>query len=72
MNSYTMEDNVIVINRDLTELDIFVRDFLNVFKKHNDYLIVSGFVSIVTGRSRGTEDVDMSEMSIRKLRALAL
>ena len=58
-NGYQLEGDVIVIERDLTELDSFVRDFLKVLKKHSDYLIVSGFVSISTGRTRGTEDVDI-------------
>ena len=56
---YELKENVIVINRDLTELDLFVKDFLDVLKKHSDHLIVSGFVSISTGRTRGTEDVDI-------------
>lgn len=56
---YEIEQGKIVINRELTELDIFVRDFINVLKKHSNYLIVSGFVSIATGRPRGTEDVDI-------------
>jgi hypothetical protein len=59
MKGYFLEGDTIVINRGLTELDIFVRDFLDVIKKHCDYLIVSGFVSISTGRTRGTEDVDI-------------
>ena len=56
---YYFEDGVIVINRELTELDLFVKDFLRVLKKYSDYLIVSGFVSIATGRPRGTEDIDI-------------
>ncbi len=56
---YLIEGDVIAINRELTELDLFVRDFLDVLKKHSDYLIVSGYVSISTGRTRGTEDVDV-------------
>ncbi len=56
---YALDGGVIVLNRDLTELDLFVKNFLDVFKKHSDYLIVSGFVSISTGRARGTEDVDI-------------
>ena len=56
---YELKEDVIVINRDLTELDLFVKDFLDVLKKHSEYLIVSGFVSISTGRTRGTEDVDL-------------
>ncbi|MEN7982678.1 MAG: hypothetical protein ABFQ65_04495, partial [Nanoarchaeota archaeon] len=51
--------DTIVINRSLTDLDLFVKDFLHIFKRHTDYLIVSGFVGICTGRIRGTEDVDI-------------
>lgn len=57
--AYFLDNGVIVLERDLTELDIFVKRFLEVFKKHSDYLVVSGFVSISTGRTRGTEDVDI-------------
>ncbi len=53
------EENVLVIDRTLTELDLFVKSFLEILQKHVDYLIVSGFVSISTGRTRGTEDVDV-------------
>jgi len=56
---YIFKDKTIIIQRELTELDIFVKDFLDVLKKHSDYLIVSGFVSISSGRTRGTEDVDI-------------
>jgi len=58
-NAYHIDNDTIIIERDLTELDIFVKDFLNILKKHSDYLIVSGYVSIATGRTRGTEDVDL-------------
>jgi hypothetical protein len=57
--AYKLESGVIIIDRDLTELDLFVKDFLQVLKKHSGYLIVSGFVSISTGRPRGTEDIDI-------------
>ena len=43
----------------MTKLDLFVKDFLDILKRHSDYLVVSGFVSISTGRTRGTEDVDI-------------
>ncbi|MBW2968858.1 tetratricopeptide repeat protein [Candidatus Woesearchaeota archaeon] len=60
MNSgYSIKDNVIIIDRELTELDLFVRKFLNILTRYSDYLIVSGFVSISTGRSRSTEDIDI-------------
>ncbi len=56
---YHLDGDMIIMNRELTKLDLFVRDFLEILKKHSDYLIVSGFVSIATGRTRGTEDVDI-------------
>ena len=56
---YYLENGILVINRDLTELDLFLRDFLNILKKNSDYLVVSGFISISTGRTRGTEDIDV-------------
>jgi len=56
---YYTENSAIIINRELTELDLFLKDFLEVLKKHSDYLVVSGFVSISTGRTRGTEDIDI-------------
>jgi len=40
-------------------LDKFVLDFCRVIEKHTDYIIVSGFVAIASGRTRGTEDIDM-------------
>ncbi len=45
--------------KDRTILDKFAEDFVNVVQKHTKYIIVSGFVVIAHGRSRGTEDIDM-------------
>ncbi len=56
---YDAKEGLIIINRELTDLDVFLRDFLEILKKHTDYLVVSGFVSISTGRARGTEDIDI-------------
>lgn len=57
--AYVVENDAIVLHRELTDLDIFVKKFVDVLKKHSDYLVVSGYVSICTGRTRGTEDVDI-------------
>jgi hypothetical protein len=59
MKGYEIKNDVIIINRELTELDLFVKEFIEILKKYSDYLIVSGFVSISTGRTRGTEDIDI-------------
>ncbi|MBS3109847.1 hypothetical protein J4227_04945 [Candidatus Woesearchaeota archaeon] len=40
-------------------LDKFCIDFCRVVERHCKYIIVSGFVAIASGRSRGTEDIDM-------------
>ncbi len=57
--AYSLEKDVLIIYRELTELDDFVKDFITVLSNYSPYLIVSGFVSIATGRTRGTEDVDV-------------
>jgi predicted nucleotidyltransferase len=42
-----------------TLLDKFVVDFVKILQKHANYVIVSGYVSILFGRSRATEDIDI-------------
>ncbi len=44
---------------DKTILDTFVEDFCKVIEEYVKYIICSGFVAIVHGRARGTEDIDM-------------
>ena len=44
---------------DRTILDKFAEDFCNIINKYCKYIVVSGFVAISHGRSRGTEDIDM-------------
>lgn len=72
MKGYKLEGDVIIINRELTSLDLFVKDFLSILKKYSDYLVVSGFVSISTGRTRGTEDVDILFPTVEKEKFLLL
>ncbi len=40
-------------------LDKFIENFCGVVEKHCKYIVVSGFVAIAHGRTRGTEDIDM-------------
>jgi hypothetical protein len=56
---YELKDGILILDRELTDLDLFVKDFLEVLEEYSNYLIVSGFVSISTGRTRATEDVDI-------------
>ena len=52
-------ENIYLKNKVVSKLDIFVIDFVNILKKYMDYVVVSGYVSILFGRSRGTEDIDL-------------
>ncbi len=52
-------NKIILTNKTLSELDTFVLDFLRVLKAYTDYVIVSGYVTILFGRARGTEDIDI-------------
>jgi len=55
-----------------TILDKFVEDFIKIVEKHCKYIIVSGFVAIAHGRSRGTEDIDMIIEKIPKEKFIEL
>ena len=52
-------ENIYLKNKVVSKLDLFVIDFINILKKYMDYVVVSGYVSILFGRSRGTEDIDL-------------
>jgi len=69
---YDAEKREIILKRELSNLDKFVLDFIGVLKKHADYVIISGYVAILLGRSRATEDVDLiiPRLSKDKLRAI--
>ncbi|MFH0837270.1 MAG: hypothetical protein V1870_04025 [Candidatus Aenigmatarchaeota archaeon] len=40
-------------------LDDFCQKFCDVLERHCKYIVVSGFVAISSGRTRGTEDIDV-------------
>jgi hypothetical protein len=44
---------------DINILNKFTEDFCKIVDKYAKYIIVSGFVAIAHGRSRGTEDIDI-------------
>ncbi len=59
-------DGILEIERELSELDRIVLDFTRRLEEWDiDYVIVSGYVAVLTGRSRSTEDIDVivEEMS---------
>lgn len=64
--------NAIKLDKVINELDKFVLDFIKILEKHTDYVIISGYVSILLGRSRSTEDVDMFVKPLDKQAFLGL
>ena len=65
---YKREERRIILNRELSNLDDFALNFTRIVKKHARYVIISGYVSILLGRTRTTEDIDMFIMPISKER----
>ncbi|MDV3104390.1 hypothetical protein [Thermococcus waiotapuensis] len=60
------------ISRELSDLDRFVLDVVNLMERHANYVIVSGYVTILFGRSRGTEDVDFVMERVSKGRFMTM
>ncbi len=58
-SGYIVKNGTIILQKELTKLDLFVKKFLGTLIKYSDYLIVSGYVSICCGRTRGTEYIDI-------------
>lgn len=55
-----LAEGMLRVSRELSELDREVIEFTQVLEDCAiDYVIVSGYVAILTGRSRGTEDIDV-------------
>ena len=55
-----LSNDALTGSRDLSELDKDVLEFTQVLDDCNvAYIIVSGYVAILTGRSRSTEDIDI-------------
>jgi hypothetical protein len=55
-----LREDSLSVSRELSALDRSVIDFTSVLDSVGvDYVVVSGYVAILTGRSRATEDVDV-------------
>ncbi|MBU2634051.1 MAG: hypothetical protein KJ674_02295 [Nanoarchaeota archaeon] len=61
-----INSKTIQLDKDLNELDKFVLKFIKILEKHTSYVIVSGYVSILLGRTRATEDVDVFIKELNK------
>jgi hypothetical protein len=67
-----LPENVIKLDRELSDLDMFTLDFIKLLRKHTPYVLISGYVSILLGRARVSEDVDLivPKMEFSKLKSL--
>ena len=55
-----LSNDTLTVSRELSELDKDVLEFTQIFDACDvNYVIVSGYVAILTGRSRSTEDIDV-------------
>lgn len=55
-----LSDDTLTVSRELSELDKDVLEFTQILDACDvNYVIVSGYVAILTGRSRSTEDIDI-------------
>lgn len=67
-----VDARTIKLDKILNDLDRFVLKFIKILEKHADYVIVSGYVSILFGRSRATEDIDIFIKELSKAQFAAL
>lgn len=71
-NMEFVDARTIKLDKILNDLDRFVLKFIKILEKHTDYIIVSGYVSILFGRSRATEDIDIFIKELSKAQFDAL
>jgi hypothetical protein len=68
-----MSGGRIKLKKELNDLDKLVIDFTKILDRNKiKYVLVSGYVSILFGRSRSSEDVDVIAKKIFKRKFLAL
>ena len=63
---YNKEKKEIILDKELNNLDIFALKFLNIVSGYVDYVVIAGYVSILLGRTRTTEDIDVFIKRITK------
>lgn len=54
-----VNERTIKLNKIINELDKFVLDFARILEKYTNYVVISGYISILFGRARSTEDIDI-------------
>ncbi len=67
-----VDEKTIILERELSELDEIVLRFVHILERHISYVLISGYVAILFGRTRTTEDVDLfiAPMSKEQFQAL--
>tara|TARA_Y100000310_G_C20334513_1_gene646830 strand:- start:70 stop:669 length:600 start_codon:yes stop_codon:yes gene_type:complete len=63
----------IELKKELNNLDKFTLDFTSILNKLNiNYVIISGYVSIIFGRNRASEDIDIfiEKLNLKKFKEL--
>ncbi len=53
------DGTLLIIGKVVTKLDQFVATVADIINQYTSYVIVSGYVAILFGRARGTEDIDL-------------
>lgn len=66
-----IDQRTLQLDKALTELDLFVLEFARLLERYTSYVIVSGYVAILFGRARATEDVDIFIQPLEKERFVA-
>jgi hypothetical protein len=69
-----IDSTTLEIKRDLSDLDLLALEFITILEKHTPYVIVSGYVSILLGRARVSEDIDIiiQKVTLPTLKKLVL
>lgn len=67
-----IDEKKIKLDKELSDLDLFVLKICSIIERHCNYVLISGYVAIFFGRTRTTEDVDMFIEKISKEKFSAL
>lgn len=59
MEFHYSKDKIMIRDKAISSLDKFVFEFIKSLSKHANYVIVSGYVAILFGRNRSSEDIDI-------------
>jgi len=72
MHMEWLDERTIKLDKELNDLDLFTLRVTRVISKYSEYVLVSGYVSILFGNSRTSEDIDIVIQKISKDKFLSL